>query len=463
MGETVIDLRVLTHEKRTFIVVLGERNLFVTAEDGSPFFVKKFDFSPVAMFPYMNGDTLMTLIVTEFSTLLCFAHHSLKWAAQMSFTAVAVRRAQITGVPGVIVALSDSGDLSSCYLGTNPSLSLVSVPMEHTKIDYEEAERELQELKRIIRSFQDDGTGLPVTGRAAKSLSSQVRVNIAEARASELGTEKTLSEKGGVIYQISVSPDMVIHKVRLSIDLPKPLKSNRRTFAVDTILPNASFSIFVNVYVDNNDLPANLTMTVTLVFYNELEAPRVMTKVHHLPFSLVAKLVAPPSDSGIHCISLGVVSNSSIRMKELFSDMPNVTAEDGFCDIGFDLANNLVAVNAQSRGSQCKVTIRSASFLSLAFVAVELIQRLRSLGIRFDPAILDKQSLPLPLYFDLIDNHLTLRHEIINLRKRLSEQAAQFRAIEKRFLIKLKDRNPAASGEIDHLITFEHSKVSHCR
>ncbi len=61
------------------------------------------------------------------------------------------------GMDGVIVLLSETGELQCCYLGTEPSL-FVAPSIEPKPIDYQEAERELNYLGSVIRAFNDSSS-----------------------------------------------------------------------------------------------------------------------------------------------------------------------------------------------------------------------------------------------------------------------------------------------------------------
>lgn len=49
------------------------------------------------------------------------------------------------------MALSDTGSLQCCFLGTDPSL-FVAPPLESREIDYKEAEKELIHLQKVIKA-----------------------------------------------------------------------------------------------------------------------------------------------------------------------------------------------------------------------------------------------------------------------------------------------------------------------
>ena len=69
-----------------------------------------------------------------------------------------------------------------------------------------------------------------------------------------------------------------------------------------------------------------------------------------------------------------------------------------------------------------------------------------------DPfVVLYAEPLPLQEYFELIDDHLRCRHELASLEEQLASRAQQFRVVEKRLLVRLKDRNPAPMQNLELL------------
>jgi Bardet-Biedl syndrome 9 protein len=59
----------------------------------------------------------------------------------------------------------------------------------------------------------------------------------------------------------------------------------------------------------------------------------------------------------------------------------------------------------------------------------------------------------------LIDQHLLARYQVIDLQNSLSSYSAQFRAIQKRLLIKLKDRNPTPLNNLETLLKVAQTQV----
>ena len=70
-----------------------------------------------------------------------------------------------------------------------------------------------------------------------------------------------------------------------------------------------------------------------------------------------------------------------------------------------------------------------------------------------------KSSLPIREYFELINLHLALRQSMANKKKQLEEHCERLRVIEKRILLKLKDRNNSNLNNLESLLNVQHQKV----
>ncbi|KAI1293789.1 Protein PTHB1 [Halotydeus destructor] len=93
-------------------------------------------------------------------------------------------------------------------------------------------------------------------------------------------------------------------------------------------------------------------------------------------------------------------------------------------------------------------------------MSCELINRLQSRGVKFDSAILNKDALPTEAYLQLIDDHLAIRKQLIGKQDKLAKLATEYRTIEKRFLVKLKDRNPTPLNDLDLLLDKIYSQIA---
>lgn len=90
------------------------------------------------------------MVVSETSTLLIYQSTTLKWSANLSFLPVCIERVFLQNIKGVIVGLSEEGQLNCSYLGTQPSL-FFAPPLNHQN-GLENAIADLEKYNEIIRT-----------------------------------------------------------------------------------------------------------------------------------------------------------------------------------------------------------------------------------------------------------------------------------------------------------------------
>jgi len=122
----------------------------------------------------------------------------------------------------------------------------------------------------------------------------------------------------------------------------------------------------------------------------------------------------------------------------------------------------------KSSGRFC---VQASEFAALWVLTQELCKRLTEYfgpGGEGEPspgeepfAISFQDSLPLHDYFALIDDHFELRRHLEELRNDLTDRTHQYRVIQKRLLVRFKDRNPSPLNHLDTLLnaTFEQTML----
>jgi Bardet-Biedl syndrome 9 protein len=112
--------------------------------------------------------------------------------------------------------------------------------------------------------------------------------------------------------------------------------------------------------------------------------------------------------------------------------------------------------------SNCKFCVQASEFAALWVLADELCLRLQEY-FATHPAddggeqpfeISYQDSLPLHDYFALIDDHFELRKHLEGLRADLADRTQQYRVIQKRLLVRFKDRNPSPLNHLDGLLSL---------
>ena len=479
IGESVLDIDVVQIEKKsTAIVILGERSILVLKENGSTIFTKKLDYTPACMTSYLNQEYLMVAVCTEHKSILVYNSEALKWAAQLPIAPIAVKRATIANIQGSLVFLSDNGILSCNYLGTAPSLNVVNVNnSEYGITNYAEAEVELQELKKIISAFNADSTnltGASLTTAKSNRTTHAIEIELKISEPVVVQTENMVVRRQPetrvrpiVAYSFQMQALTSVTNVRLMAQVAKPLSIDNNVHTYASMAAHSEVKqAQVMVVLEGHHMPPHLKMNILIAYANSTGAPRVQQREITLPLYLLAR-ISPPIKETEHTISLDVVCHASLDLTDIFADLVQISdrplAEESPSSLGINFLDDITAsvtVSVSVRPPKQKFRLKSDSFNGLSFISCELIRRLQSRNVKFDTAVLDKNSLPLEAYLRVIDEHLMARQLLIEKQAILSKYATQYRNIEKRFLVKLKDRNPTPLNDLDLLLDSVHAKVS---
>jgi len=111
--------------------------------------------------------------------------------------------------------------------------------------------------------------------------------------------------------------------------------------------------------------------------------------------------------------------------------------------------------------------VQSSSFEGLSLLSSELVRRLVAYhGPSLQRAsndelftVLYAEPLPLQEFFEVVEAHLRCRAELDMLNERLASRAHQLRVVEKRLLVRLKDRNPAPMQNLEVLFEGTHHQL----
>ncbi|KFM77231.1 Protein PTHB1, partial [Stegodyphus mimosarum] len=201
------------------VVILGERFLTALNSHGSLKFSKKFNFAPRCFTCYKeeHHGFLIILVITSNQTLLIYHETQLKWASQLMFPPVSVHRSCFMNVKGILTLLSEQGCLACCYLGTEPSL-FVSPVSEPKDIDFKEAEQEMNNLKKIIKSSNQNLLGTQKLGNEISiTISVSHHLNPPDNIDHEDMQHKSFGPVPSSSIKIQLKCRTVVHDVRLMI------------------------------------------------------------------------------------------------------------------------------------------------------------------------------------------------------------------------------------------------------
>uniref|UniRef100_A0A673UJJ6 Bardet-Biedl syndrome 9 n=1 Tax=Suricata suricatta TaxID=37032 RepID=A0A673UJJ6_SURSU len=431
IGEQALDICIVSfNQSASSVFVLGERNFFCLKDNGQIRFMKKLDCSPSCFLPYcsVSEGTINTLIGNHNHMLHIYQDVTLKWATQLPHIPVAVRVGCLHDLKGVIVTLSDDGHLQCSYLGTDPSL-FQAPKVESRELHYDELDRELKELQKIIKDVNKSQGIWPMTEREDDlKVSAMVSPNVdsvSQAADVDMGTDLVPS----VTVKVTLQNRLALRKAKLSVYVQPPLVLTCDQFTFE--------------FMEQN--PDGI--------------PRVIQCKFRLPLKLIC-LPGQPSKTASHKLTIDT-NKSPVSLLSLFPGFASQSDDDQVNVMGFRFFGGSRVTLLASKTSQ-RYRIQSEQFEDLWLVTNELIIRLQEYfekqGIK-DFACSFSGCMPLQEYFELIDHHFELRINGEKLEELLSERAVQFRAIQRRLLTRFKDKTPAPLQHLDTLLDGTYKQV----
>uniref|UniRef100_A0A674J2B6 Bardet-Biedl syndrome 9 n=1 Tax=Terrapene triunguis TaxID=2587831 RepID=A0A674J2B6_9SAUR len=422
IGEQALDICVVSFNQTSSVFVLGERNFFCLKDNGQIRFMKKLDCSPSCFLPYcsVSEGTINTLVGNHNNMLHVYQDVTLKWATQLPHIPVAVKVGNLQDLKGVIVTLSDSGHLQCSYLGTDPSL-FQAPKVESREINYEELDREMKELQKIIK-------------------------------------ESTKTQGTSVLHIITLQSRLAVQKTKLSICVQPPLALTHDQFIFDDIA-SLKFTVALSVFLKGNCPPAELEGNAVASYSTPTGIPRVAQCKFRLPLRLIC-FPAQPSKTANHKLTIDT-NKPPVSLVNLFPDFADQSNEDQVNVLGFQFLTGSRITLLASKTSQ-RYRIQSEQLEDLWLITKELTFRLEEHFKKEnskDFTCTFSGSVPLQEYFELIDCHFELRLNAEKFEELLSERAIQFRAIERRLLTRFKDKTPAPLQHLDTLLEGTYRQI----
>jgi Bardet-Biedl syndrome 9 protein len=371
----------------------------------------------------------------------------------------------------MIVSMDDHGKVQVTYLGTDPPMaSLVNTEMK--ELNYDEMEEEHQDLLRVIR--QTHGEGAREADEILK-IRAQVPQALDSSHEDDTDPDDPYGRVDGAVMQCTVrlvltlQGKKAIENTTITIKAPACFMMSQTSIHVDKVSPGGTPQVVAIVFrVLNSVLCAGLNIIACASYFSSNNEPRTSVCEFRLPFALVAKLIQPVKNA-TYKLQLDI-NRTPPALQALFNDMlsqPHVPSSFG------QGMSNLLSVQYVS-GTEATVMVhknaqkfelKASEFASLWLLTQELNLRLTEYfetheqgQAQDDPFIITYQdSLPLHDYFALMDEHFNYRKQLEELRADLADRTQQYRVIQKRLLVRFKDRNPSPLNHLDQLlaVTFE--------
>lgn len=443
------------------IIVLCERTLFVVKESGEMKFQKRLDVPSMCCSPYWmpDGKVHNLLVGTHSAHVVVHSDTTIVWNAKAPATPLALGVATLCGTAGMIVALLDNGTVSVNYLGTDPAANPVQV-LESKDLDYDAIDEEHRRLQGLIRQAVGSNKRLePAT-------------DVLQMRLDPLETTLNAQQRKVVVpVVITNSAAAPAQKVTLIIHTTEPLRAEENIVNIGEVGPKQTIRILVTVYpqVDSDCIvPTSLQVDLALSYTAPTGENLTARTSTYLPLAVVATAV-PPLKNVAFKVQIDTNKAPPPSLADLFGDLNALSGGSGVAPnvLSIQYCNGSDATVLVSKNAG-RYRIQSSSFEGLWLLVSDLVRRLRQY-YRGDegtsePLRLDApDGLPLEEFLGMVDVHCAMRTELAASQQRLANEAQQFRAIQKRLLVRYRDRNhPTPLASLEHLFqdTYRRLHVS---
>eukprot|EP00898_Chlorokybus_atmophyticus_P007860 jgi/Chlat1/8075/Chrsp75S07540 len=456
------------------IVVLTERQVLCIQENGCIRSQKRLDYSPACLCTYPRGDNGMMdniMVGAATGSLLVYRESQLAWAAKYDAALAALAVSSFGGLRGLVVGLTDDGRLSVMYMGTDPVSQGVNAPAP-TMVDnlrYEEMDAEHRRLLQQIRDVTVDGKQEPAN---ALVLRAQVPTRL------DSGTED--EPHHGTTSQATVTARLflnytgrdTIQNIQVAVSVPLPIACAQETFTIASLAGGQRTPAIVPIELSWASSSQGLAAPwftsahVAVTYVTNDGAPRTASCELHLPLALFAQSVPPVKKAG-YKITLDT-NRDPVDLTELFDDFVPSTSDGGgsVLSLRYRSGHDCTILVSKSAG---RYRLQSSTFEALWLLSHELCHRLTAHYNAIEQsktkklqsfAITFEEPLPLQDYFAVVDAHFNARMAMATASKLVDDKSTQLRAIQKRLLVRFRDKTPASLTHLDLLFQGAYEQLS---
>lgn len=468
------------------IIVLGEHTLFCLKETGGIRFQKRLDYFPSAIVPYQRnvnaedqGGSIDNVIVTsnENSLLYIYNDSRLVWSSKiLGNSPVSVAVAEFGGLKGLICTLDDEGSLNIQYLGTDPPKTNIGQNNANTKpVNYEEIDKEHKKLVQIIRNSQNTVQTEP---KDKINLTSQIPSVLDED--SPFNDEDGLLAKTNTGHIVQITTRLFItytgigsiENVTIGVSNSPFLVPSESSINIPYVQGGASTPLTLNIIFKTrvDYIPNDLDISYSACYTTDSKEPRAVILKKTLPLSVICTVI-PYVTKANYKFDL-ITTKPAVSLMDLFQEMfiqptnpPDVMETilaSAKSVLTFQYYNGEICTVIVSKNGG-KYRIQSSSLPCLWPITNQLTTRLEAYYRTHESnnqeilTFTYQDLLPLGDYFSVIDLHFTARSELMKLNNELNDRSHQFRAIQKRLLIRYKTRTPTPLNNLDKLLysTFD--------
>ncbi|XP_025073837.1 protein PTHB1 [Pogonomyrmex barbatus] len=450
IGEAILDIDAVTLSSfEVGILILGEKSLYCLKDNCVTLkYAKKLEYKALCFQAYViePDGKLMVLVIADTNTLMIYEGTTLKWSAQLPLTPVAVTRAHFQHLDGVIVVLSEDGQLEACYLGSEPSL-FIAPPLHRRGYDYVAAEDELMELRKLAKKMKLKGNHFgDVTMDAELIISVTVSPDLEPCTRGNQDDSKDDTEGRSLMCRITIelSTYTTLRDVQVCVDVSKPFVAEKDCHVITNLCDR---HILRTMIYATTDLPAMSSDVRITASYEMADrgSLRVLQKTAQLPLKMMLR-ACPPENTSTFTATIKC-SEPLVAFSQLFPEFTGDVQRQNWNALGLQHVQTGSVVTIVSGATSNRYRVQSNDGLSMALVVQQLVNRLKDKATgNFTTAIAQNH---IQLVQSQMEAHFRSRQEADKIASEIGLLSTQLRNIERRMLRAVRERNTrslAATG-----------------
>ncbi|KAJ9470991.1 Protein pthb1-like protein [Diplonema papillatum] len=457
LGEDVVDIRIVRFARQQGtvsheIAALCDRSIYILKENGEIRQQRRLDYFPSTMLPYIwkTDDKVQNLIIgTHTASIMIYNDQKLIWSAKTNTKPISLAVTSQAKLAGLIVILSEDGSLSCNYLGTDPATQPTQLLDTARELDYDDMDEEHRQLQQLIRQAVNAGKSEP-----EEHLQIQYECP-SQLDSADDGDSSGKSCTVKVFLKYSGKEDL--ENVALTVNCPQPFVTPESSIAIDRVEGQAEPQMIPITFMLSAEpaaamlTPASLQAEVTCCYCSPTGEPLTARRSFFLPMSLAGSVIPPVKNPNFKITLETNLAPPPLQV--LFDDITAGSSDASMNVLSFQY-NNSSDVTILVSKSANRFRIQASHFESLWLLTAELARRVKIYYDSQDTEPLKinfQDALPFQDYFQAVDTHFEARMKLQGSQQKLSEMAHQFRSIQKRLLVRFKDRNPSPLNNLDKL------------
>ncbi|CAG9461638.1 unnamed protein product [Pedinophyceae sp. YPF-701] len=461
------------------ILVLCNHAVWCLTSQGDARWMKRLDYDPTALHvvptdPQVTGVNYHCMIATHTGALMLYREGRLVWSAKSEKVPVCLTTGSFGGIPGIVVALDDEGSLDLSYLGTDPPLNVVQV-VDSKDLDFDAMDREHQDLLQKIREHaaaQDPSAA----AHAPSLLQLRTQVPVLADPTDDPRMHDPLSGIRNDARSRCVTATLYVTYTgaqstggtSITVECPAGVFADNPRFELPGFRGGTSTPQMAKLRFTyaGAHVPPSRVAKITAYSQTPQGEPRVTSADVVLPLALFVELDTPVREAAF---KLTISTNRDPpRLSSLFDDvlqstpgtMKSAAGGSNVLTFRFMSGEDVTIIVSKNAG---RYRIQSDTFHAMWLVVEELRTRLRELykhDTGEEPfSVSYEEPLPLADVFDCVDKHFDVRRRLSQLGSQLESRVAFLRSVQKRLLVRFRDKAPEPLRHLDTLLSSTMGQV----